>query len=129
MTVMKFKVLPDGGQLVYGPNIVAVGDRGIPENVLYQHPGDKDRPALQVQIEVWDGIRVITEVQVSADRDRGVPIRAKDIKISAVDLDGCLAYWLSEVTHRRGDMRDGRRPWWRYDQVPADERRAAVRTI
>jgi hypothetical protein len=127
---MKFKTLPDGGVLIYGPEMAEVGDRGIPTHVLYRHPGDKRRPALEVAIEVRDGIPIITAVRVDAEPDRGVHIRAKDIRIGMVALDSSLTYWLSELTYRRGAERpDGRRPWWRYDQVPPDERKAAIRTI
>ncbi len=130
MTMTKFKTLPDGGVLIYGEEMAEVGDRGIPRHVLYRHPGDKRRPALEVAIEVRDGIPVITEVRVRADIDNGVQIRAKDIKIGVVALDNSLTQWLSELTYRRGAERpDGSRPWWRYDQVPPDERKAAIRTI
>jgi hypothetical protein len=130
-TVTRFKVLPDGGELVYGEHIVEVGDRGVPEHLLYRHSGDAHRPALEVAIEVVDGIPVITRVTVFADPEQGVHIKAKDIKIGTVDLDGSLVYWLSELTYRRAvaPFPDGRRPWYRYSQVPADERRAAMRTI
>jgi hypothetical protein len=129
--VMHSKVLPDGGELVYGREIAEVGDRGIPKQVLYRHSGDKDRPALEVTIEVQKGIPAVTQVIVSADSERGVRIRTKDIRIADYDLEGRLAYWLSEVTFRRAPeaLPDGRRPWWRYSQVPAEERKEAMRTI
>jgi hypothetical protein len=121
-----YKILPDGGELVFGEELAEVGDRAIPTQVRYRHSGDKDRPALEVAIEVRDGIPVITEVQV-----RGAHIRAKDIRIAGVDLDGALAYWLSEVTFRRSPEvgPDGQRPWFRLSPVPADERKAAMYAI
>jgi hypothetical protein len=131
VTRTRFKILPDGGELVYGDTIAEVGDRGIPEHVLYRHSGDAHRPALEVAIDVVDGIPAITRVTVYADPEHGVHIKAKDIKVGTVDLDGQLSYWLTEVTYRRAvaPFPDGRQPWYRYSQVPADERRAAMRTI
>jgi hypothetical protein len=130
--VTNFKVLPDGGELIFtGNEIEEVGDRGIPKRVLYRHSGDKDRPGLEVAIEVQNGIPAITRVTVTADSERGVRIRTKDIRIADYDLEGRLAYWLSEVTHRRATeaLPDGRRPWWRYSQVPAEERKDAIRNV
>jgi hypothetical protein len=124
-SVTRFKTLPDGGRLVYSPNVVEVGDRGLPEYVAYQHPGSRTKPAMEVAIAVRDGIPAVTEVHVLADPDEGVHIRPTDIRVGAVELGSVLDSWLAELTYRRGPT--GR--WYRYDRLSPDERKSAQHTI
>jgi hypothetical protein len=123
-TVTKFKTLPDGGRLVYSREIEEVGDRGLPKYVRYEHPGDHRRPAMFVDIAMIDGVPMVTEVRVLADIEAGRPIRAKDIRVGAVELGDVLNRWLSELAYRRSPT-----GWWRYDRIPPDERRSAMTTI
>jgi hypothetical protein len=124
------RVLPDGGELVYDwARVVPVGDRGIPETVLYRHSGNSNQPAYEIRLEVWDGVPVIAEVKVTAKREQGVHIRAKDIKLAAVDLDSSIAYWLSEVAYQPEPTRPGRRRWKKGYPVSAAERRDATRAV
>ena len=124
------RVLPDGSELTYDwTRIVPVGDRGIPDTVLYRHPGDENQPSYEIRIEVWDGIPVVAQIAVTAKRDQGVHIRAKDVKLGAVDLDASVAYWLSEVTYQADDSRPGRRGWKKGYPVSVTERRAAMRAV
>jgi hypothetical protein len=52
------RVLPDGGELVYDwARVVPVGDRGIPETVLYRHFGESNQPAYEIRLEVWTACR------------------------------------------------------------------------
>lgn len=124
-SVTRFKTLPDGGRLVYSPNVVEVGDRGLPEYVTYQHPGSRTRPALEVAIAVRDGIPAVAEVRVIADPDEGVHIRPTDVRVGALELGAVLDGWLAELTYRRGPT--GR--WYRYDRLSPDERKSARHTI
>jgi hypothetical protein len=124
-SVTRFKTLPDGGRLVYSPDIKEVGDRGLPEFVAYQYPGSRTRPAMEVAIAVCDGIPTVTGVHVIADPDEGVYIRPTDIRVGAVELGSVLDGWLAELACRRGPT--GR--WYRYDRLAPEERRVAQRTI
>jgi hypothetical protein len=124
-SVTRFKTLPDGGRLVYSPDVVDVGDRGLPKYVAYQHPGSRTKPAMEVSIAVHDGIPIVTGVHVVADPDEGVHIRPTDIRVGAVELGSVLDSWLAELAYRRGPT--GR--WYRYNRLAPDERKSAQHTI
>jgi hypothetical protein len=120
------KVLPDGGQLIYSPTYAEVGDRGVPEQVIYRRQADKHLPALMVVMEIWDGVPEVVDVRISADRDRRIPLRAKDIRIGTLDLATAVNYWLAEVAVRRDPDRG---VWVHPVEVPAAQRRAAAADI
>jgi hypothetical protein len=127
---MDTRILPDGGELIYDRrDIVEVGDRGIPQTVLYRHAGDEKQPAYEVKIEVWNGVPVCTEVKVLAKPEDRVPIRAKDIKLVAAELENSISCWLSELAFKPAYRRGGKRGWERGWPVSAADRRAANKSV
>jgi hypothetical protein len=124
--MVSHKVLPDGGELVSSPGYAEVGDRGIPEQVIYRRAADKRLPALMVVMEVWGGVPEVVDIRISADRDQRVPLRVKDIRIGHLDLSTAVPYWLAEVAVRRDPDRG---VWVHPVEVPPAQRRAAAADI
>lgn len=119
-------VLPDGGELTWdGTRIVPVGDRGLPETVMYRHSGDAKRPGLTLRIDVIDGVPRITETTFTASAAGG-QIRAKELKWGAVNLDRSVSYWLTELAYQPGD---DEHDWVKRYPVSAAERRAAAQEV
>src|SRR5277367_3836752 len=123
---MNTLLLRDGGELVWdGTRITAVGDRGLPETVLYRHSGDKKQPGLQIRIEVRKGIPVIAEITFTAPPDSTTGVRG--VKLGARNIDQSVGYWLTEVTYQRSDEEGI--DWEKHLRVDATERRAVARAV
>jgi hypothetical protein len=123
-------VLADGGELTYdATRIVEVGDRGVPEWVVYRRSVGEDGPAYELRIEVLDGIPVLKDVRVTARP--GGQVRVKDVKLGiAPDLDAVITYWLREVTYERGDTAGHpEADWVQRFPVSDTERRAATKAV
>jgi len=129
--VKETRILLDGGELIYdGMRVVPVGDRGIPEVVIYRHPGDAKRPACEVRIEIWDGVPAVADVRLTARREDRVQVRVKDIKLGpGLSLEDLIGDWLAEVAFRPEPAPSGRRRWSKGYPVPATERRHTKRTV
>jgi hypothetical protein len=128
---MRFiRVLPDGGELETKGDLVDVGDRRIPETVIYRHSGNAKRPGIEVTIEMWDGVPSVAKVVHTARRHDGVRIRTKDINLGpGLSLDRLIAGWLAEVAYRPEPAPPGRRRSSKGWPVSADERRHVMREV
>ncbi|WP_156737743.1 hypothetical protein [Mycobacterium sp. E735] len=121
--------LPDGGELEESmrAQIVPVGDHGVPSPVVYRHGGGEGQPALELTLEVWNGVPVCTSLSMTAKPDNNVHIRAKDIKLVATQLENSIEYWMSFLAYVREPAKPGRRGWKREHSPSA--RRAALGTV
>ena len=123
---MNTLLLRDGGELVWdGTRIVPVGDRGIPEVVIYRHSGDEKQPALQIEIEVRNGVPVIAKVTFTASPEGTTGVRG--VKLGSRDVDQSVGYWLTEVTYEPDP--DSAGDWVKRFPVSAAERRSAARAV
>jgi hypothetical protein len=105
-----------------------VGDRGLPSPVVYRHSGGKGQPALEVTLEVWNGVPVCTGVRMTAKPDDKIHIRAKDIKLVATQLENSIEYWMSYLAYEPVEpATPGRRQWQRRHSPSA--RSAALKTV
>jgi len=79
--------LTDGGTLaaIGDPEVRPVGDHGVPAKMRYSHPGGANQPALDIGIEVRDGVPVCTEIRLVAS-DLG-QVRVKDLTLLAGILE------------------------------------------
>lgn len=124
-------VLPDGGELEEPDDaeICAVGDHGLPSPVIYRHPGSKDQPALQLRLEIWNGVPVCAEVTLAAKQHDQIHVRAKDLKLVASQLENIIEYWMSYLAYMPAAARPGRRGWVRSSPQPLLQRKAAITSV
>ncbi|WP_137147141.1 hypothetical protein [Mycolicibacterium sp. CR10] len=117
--------LPDGGRLQEGKNSRRhkVGDRWLPSPVIYEHPGSESEPGYRLTFEIWDGVPVCTEVQLTAKSAQRVHIRPKDVKTVAARLENSLHDWLAFLEYERvGPGKFVRRGMPSEEQVRATRR-------
>src|SRR4051794_14583781 len=79
--------LTDGGTLsaLGPPEVLPIGQHGLPTKMRYTHPGGENQPGLEIGIEVRDGVPVCTEVRLVATDSRQV--RVKDLTLLAGILE------------------------------------------
>lgn len=122
---MNTLLLRDGGEIVWdGTRIVAVGDRGLPERVVYRHSGDGKQSGLEIEITVRKGVPVTTRVTFFDPTEGTTGVRGA--KLGDREVDQLVGLLLPEVTYQPDPDDDG---WMKRILVDATERRAAARTI
>ncbi len=117
-------VLREGGMVGFDGKPVPVGDRGIPRLVSYERPAAPGSPALELAIEVVDGLPVVTMVKLSVDLTEenadGRGCRATDVKDTASGFEALVEDVLAAATF----VPDGKGGWKRgWPQPEATRRR------
>jgi hypothetical protein len=84
--------LRGGAELIWpsGASLVQVGDHGMPERVIYRHPGGDNQPGCVIEVEVWDGVPVCSRAEIIGKSHEQIPVRAKDLKALAGMIDSVI---------------------------------------
>ena len=114
-----------------GHTIELVGDVGVPSPVICRHLGDDGQPDVELTFEVWKGVPVCTEVRLTAKKEAGTHVRAKNLKAVAAQLEDDIEEWISYLAHEPQPAPPGRRRWVRRSGPPgtSPEQRAAMRAV
>ncbi|MFA7511120.1 MAG: hypothetical protein WCZ29_11625 [Mycolicibacterium vanbaalenii] len=112
-----------------GHTIEPVGDVGVPSPVICRHLGDDGEPLVELVFEVWKGVPVCAEVKISAKRDSGTHVRAKDLKATAARLEDDIEEWISYLAHEPQPAPPGRRRWVRRSPAESASQRKAMRAV
>lgn len=112
-----------------GHTIEPVGDIGVPSPVICRHLGDDGEPLVELVFEVWKGVPVCAEVKISANRDAGTHVRAKDLKATAARLEDDIEEWISYLAHEPQPAPPGRRRWVRRSPAESASQRKAMRAV
>ncbi|MBV5244192.1 hypothetical protein KUF57_11660 [Mycolicibacterium sp. PAM1] len=94
-------------------SIELIGDVGVPSPVICRHLNDDGQPNAELTFEVWRGIPVCTGITLSAKREAGTHVRAKDLKSVAAQLEDDIEEWISYLAHEPQPAPPGRRRWVR----------------
>lgn len=122
--------LADGGLVKFRGKVRSVGDRGgLPQFIRYEHPGSDRQPAVEVGVEVVDGVPWCTSVGLT-----GARVRVSDVKTIAGCLEDLIESALVAAAFVRDDKgtgfvrtRSSTRPDTRQQALP-DIRRARKRS-
>lgn len=82
--------LADGGRIEYRGRIIPVGERGgLPQYIRYEHPGSAAQPAVELGLEVVDGVPWCVHSALSG-QPGGSRVKATDLRGAADTLEDLI---------------------------------------
>lgn len=93
--------LADGGRIEYRGRIIPVGDRGgLPQYIRYEHPGAPAQPAVELGLEVVDGVPWCVYSALSG-QPGGSRVKATDLRGAADTLEDLIEKVLAAIAFEK----------------------------
>lgn len=100
--------MADGGELEFRGPVAPLADglTAVPRRLSYRHPGKDRQPAIQVEIEIADGVPWITQVLLSGNAG-ACRVRSTDLKAITARLDELADQMLGAAAFLANDQGSG----------------------